>query len=62
MVNRPEFIKVPNIWRMIQNYLHLVQKGIKLISDLLDIDGNLYQFDVLKETYDINGTFLDYQS
>ena len=35
------------------------KKGIKQVSDLLDIDGNMYQFDALKETY---GTFLDYQS
>ena len=38
------------------------KKGIKQISDLLDINGNFYQFDVLKEMYGINGTFLDYQS
>ena len=29
---------------------------------MLDINGNFYQFDVLKEKYGINGTFLDYQS
>ena len=33
------------------------KKGIKQVSDLLDIDGNMYQFDALKETYGINGTF-----
>ena len=38
------------------------KKGIKQISDLLDINGNFYQFDVLKEMYGINGAFLDYQS
>ena len=38
------------------------KKVIKQVSDLLDIDGNMYQFDALKETYGINGTFLDYQS
>ena len=38
------------------------KKGIKQVSDLLDIDGNMYQFGVLKETYGFNGTFLDYQS
>ena len=38
------------------------KKGIKQVSDLFDIEGNMYQFDALKETYGINGTFLDYQS
>ena len=38
------------------------KKGIKQISDLLDINGNFYQFDVLKEIYGVNGTFLDYHS
>ena len=38
------------------------KKGIKQISDLLDINGNFYQFDILKEMYGINSTFLDYQS
>ena len=38
------------------------KKGIKQVSDLLDIEGNMYQFDALKETYGINGTFFDYQS
>ena len=38
------------------------KKGIKQISDLLDINRNFYQFDVLKEMYGINGTFLDCQS
>ena len=35
------------------------KKGIKQISNLLDINGNFYQFDVLKEMYGISGTFLD---
>ena len=35
---------------------------IKQISDLLDIHRNFYQFDVLKEMYGVNGTFLDYTS
>ena len=38
-----------------------LKKGIKQIADLLDINGNLYQFDVLQEIYGINGTILDYQ-
>ena len=38
------------------------KKGIKQISDLLVINGNFYQFDVLKEMYGINGIFIDYQS
>ena len=41
----------------INNWL---EKGIKHVSDLLDIDGNMYQFHV--ESYGINGTFLDYHS
>ena len=38
------------------------KKIIKLISDLLDINGNLYHFDVFKEMYGVNSIFLDYQS
>ena len=38
------------------------KRGIEQILDLLDINGNFYQFDVLREMYGINGTFLDYQS
>ena len=38
---------------------NLFKKGIKKVSDLLDKDGNMYQFDALKETYGVNGTFLD---
>ena len=37
-------------------------KGIKNVIDLLNGDGNFYQFDELKENYGIHGTFLDYQS
>ena len=37
--------------------LQLINKGIKQISDLLDSNGNFYQFDVLKEMYGVNGTF-----
>ena len=33
------------------------KKEIKYLSDLLDFDGNMYQFDVFKEAYGINGTF-----
>ena len=35
-----------------------LKKGIKQVADMSDINGNLYQFDVLKEIYGINGTFL----
>ena len=37
-------------------------KGIRNISDLIDSDGNFYQLEELKTTYNIRGTFLDYHS
>ena len=36
-------------------------KGIKNVIDLLNREGNFYQFDKLKENFGIHGTFLDYQ-
>ena len=38
------------------------KKGIRYISDILDEQGNFYQFDILKTIYNIRGTFLDFQS
>ena len=37
------------------------KKGIRLISDLLDQNGNFYNFETFKTTYGVAGTFLDYQ-
>lgn len=37
------------------------EKGIRLVSDLLDQNGNFYDFESFKTTYDVAGTFLDYQ-
>ena len=37
-------------------------KGIRNVIDLLDADGNFYQFQQLQEQYNIQGTFLDYAS
>ena len=33
------------------------KRGIKQVSDSLDIGSNMYQFDVFKETYGTNGIF-----
>ena len=38
------------------------KKGIRYISDLIDENGNLYEFVTLKNRYGLKGTFLDYQS
>lgn len=37
------------------------EKGIRLVSDLLDQNGNFYDFESFKTTYGVAGTFLDYQ-
>ena len=37
-------------------------KDIKNVIDLLNAEGQFYNFNELKDTYDIHGTFLDYQS
>ena len=37
-------------------------KGIRNVIDLLDTDGNFYQFHQLQEQFNIQGTFLDYAS
>lgn len=36
-------------------------KGIRQISDLIDEQGNIYSFDVLKDIFNLRGTFLDFQ-
>ena len=38
------------------------KKGIRYVSDLIDENGNLYEFVTLKNRYGLKGTFLDYQS
>ena len=37
-------------------------KGLRLISDLVDLNGNIYQFQRFKNIYGVRGTFLDYQA
>ena len=37
-------------------------KGIRNVIDLLNAEGQFYHFYELKDTYDIHGTFFDYQS
>ena len=37
------------------------EKGVRQISDLIDEQGNIYKFEVLKTKYHLRGTFLDYQ-
>ena len=37
------------------------EKGIRLVSDLLDQNGNLHNFESFKIRYGVPGTFLDYQ-
>ena len=36
------------------------EKGGRLISDLIDENGNLYQFERFKEIYGVRGTYLEY--
>lgn len=38
------------------------KQGIRYISDLFDENGDLFEFGMLKNRYDLRGTFLDYQS
>ena len=38
------------------------KKGIRYVPDLIDENGNLYEFVTLKNRYGLKGTFLDYQS
>ena len=37
------------------------EKGIKNVIDILDANGDIYNFEQLKETYILKGTFLGYQ-
>ena len=37
-------------------------KGIRNIIDLINLDGNFYEFNELKAKYNLHGTFLDYNS
>ena len=37
-------------------------KGIVLVSDIIDDEGNLYQFEALKTKYNLRGTNLDFQA
>lgn len=37
-------------------------KGVRNINDILDENGNFYDFDILKERYGIRGTFLNYET
>ena len=37
-------------------------KGIRNINDLINLDGNFYEFNELKTKYNVHGTFLDYNS
>ena len=38
------------------------EKGLRQISDLIDEQGNIYSFDVLKDMYNLRGTFLDFRA
>ena len=38
------------------------RKGIRQAADLLDDQGNIYDFDVFKNRFGLRGTFLDFQS
>ena len=37
-------------------------KGIVLVSDITDGEGNIYQFEALKTKYNLRGTYLDFQA
>ena len=37
------------------------ENGIRVVQDIVLEDGELYTFEQLKNIYNINGTFLDYQ-
>ena len=38
------------------------RKGVRLMSDLVDSNGNIYQFERFKKVYGVRGTFLAYQA
>ena len=35
-------------------------KGVRNVMDLIDEDGSMYDFQKLKDVYEIHGTYLDY--
>ena len=47
-----------------ENKYHIINewyiKGIRNVIDLIDEDGSMYNFQKLKDVYEIHGTFLDY--
>ena len=38
------------------------EKGIKFVSDIIDDEGNLYNFEALKAKYNLRGTILDFRA
>ena len=40
----------------------MFERGIGSIIDFYNLNGELYTFDELRELYNVQGTFLDYQS
>ena len=38
------------------------RKGIRHVSDLLDEQGNIYDFEIFKTRFGLRGTFLDFQA
>ena len=47
-----------------ENKNHIINewyiKGIRNVIDLIDDDGSMYDFQKLKDVYEIHGTYLDY--
>ena len=47
-----------------ENKNHIINewyiKGIRNVMDLIDEDGSMYDFQTLKDVYEIHGTYLDY--
>ena len=39
-----------------------MKKGIKFVSDIIDDEGNLYNFEALKAKYNLRGTILDFRA
>ena len=48
-------------WHSLSISYNYFEKGIKKVIDILDANGDIYNFEQLKETYSLKGTFLDYQ-
>ena len=42
-------------------YKNWFEKGVRNVIDIIDVNGNIYTFEQLKEIYNLKGTFLDYQ-